>query len=469
MAACLAAKEFLMRAYFHAALTAALLAGSGAAASPPERTDLALTLYGNGVALVRDQRRLSLERGSNTLTVLGVGRGLIADSLWLQGPEGVETRRHQLNFDLADQQALLLAHVGKSVALVREEPQTGLETETEATLVALSDDGFPVWRIGDRLEMGGADSPWRPRYPQGTLALEPALEVELHASRSGTYSVDLMYLSEGMSWQASHSGRLDRQTGRLDLATAAALDNRSETDFLQAQVTLVAAQPHRERDPRPPMPLRSDAAEMSRADGPAFQAAGDLQRYTVPQTLNLLARTSQTVQLFEHRGVPIALDHRLLGQGDQPLRISEPIQAEVWLALTNQAPSLGRPLPGGLLRLYERDDQGRPLWLGEARLPPLAVGQEWEGAVARAFDVTLRRRQTDFRDLREQGRELEWELEILNAKPEEVTVTLEEAFYGEWRILQASEKYRVHDRRARWQLTVPAGERRTLSYRVAVR
>ena len=48
-----------------------------------DRTALALTIYGNGLALVKDRRRAELPIGINELSLSGISPQMIADSLEL--------------------------------------------------------------------------------------------------------------------------------------------------------------------------------------------------------------------------------------------------------------------------------------------------------------------------------------------------------------------------------------------------
>ena len=59
----------------------------------------------------------------------------------------------------------------------------------------------------------------------------------------------------------------------------------------------------------------------------------------------------------------------------------------------------GMPLPAGIVRLYTRDDQGQLRLLGEDRIPHTAVGEKVNVSPGKAFDISVTRRQTDFRRL----------------------------------------------------------------------
>jgi hypothetical protein len=92
-----------------------------------------------------------------------------------------------------------------------------------------------------------------------------------------------------------------------------------------------------------------------------------------------------------------------------------------------------------------------------------------------AFDVTAKRKQTDYKSLGRQGKygsvhESAFEVELKNAKKEAVAVNLLEPMPGDWEMLQNSHPFTKEAAgTARFKVTVPAEGSATLSYRVRVK
>jgi hypothetical protein len=62
-----------------------------------------------------------------------------------------------------------------------------------------------------------------------------------------------------------------------------------------------------------------------------------------------------------------------------------------------------------------------------------------------------------------------YEIEVKNAKPEPVTVTLREFVPGDWKMLEESVKHaKVDSSTAEWQLQVPAEGSAKLTYKVRI-
>ena len=133
------------------------------------------------------------------------------------------------------------------------------------------------------------------------------------------------------------------------------------------------------------------------------------------------------------------------------------------------------PLPKGVVRVYQRDSQGRPQFVGEDTVDHTPKNEQVRLKLGDAFDLTARRRQTDFKSLGPQGQfhnvyESAYRVDLANAKHEPVTVTVLEPLRGDWEITQNSHPFtKESSGLARFQVTVPAEGTAALIYRARVR
>lgn len=128
------------------------------------------------------------------------------------------------------------------------------------------------------------------------------------------------------------------------------------------------------------------------------------------------------------------------------------------------------PLPGGMVRIYKPDDAGRLQLLGMARIGNSPAGQELVLPVGRAFDVTAVRVQTGFRRVADGARESDWSLKLTNASDQQTTVQVIERIGGDWTILSSSHDPQIMSAAAvRFDVMVPAGGEVELRYSVSIR
>ena len=189
---------------------------------------------------------------------------------------------------------------------------------------------------------------------------------------------------------------------------------------------------------------------------------------------------TKQVALLSASAVPVRKEYLLQGQsyyysgsyGD----LGDKQKVGVFVEFDNKESSrLGMPLPKGIIRVYKRDSEGRAQFVGEDSVDHTPKNELVRLKLGDAFDVTARRKQTDYKSLGRQGKfgfvhESAFEIELKNAKKEPVTVTVLEPMPGDWEVLQSSHPCtKAAAGTGKFQVTVPAEGKATLTYRVRVR
>lgn len=136
-------------------LTAAAWAQEERVSGRHEQTTLAVTIYNDDLALVKDQRKVRLANGENRLSWRDVSARIQPETALLRSLDGAQIRLLEQNFDfdLLTPQSLLAKSVGESVRVFRPpHPMTGVETVEQATVLAAN--GGVVLKFADRVETG---------------------------------------------------------------------------------------------------------------------------------------------------------------------------------------------------------------------------------------------------------------------------------------------------------------------------
>lgn len=463
-------------------IAAALLllapAPAAAAAEAGERTALGLTVYDQGAALVEDRRRVDLPAGESVLELDGVPRELRPETLVLGGDSAPAVLERRFDRDLLTPQALLQAAVGETVTVLRTNPATGAVTSERAEVLA-AEEGV-VLRYADppRIETGLPERVAYESVPEG-LRARPTLSLRLDSAEAGPRPLTLRYLTGGLSWQADYVAEIAPDRDSLRLAGWATLDNRSAMSWPAAEVALMAGEVRRGNGNRG----RTRGAEMALAASPAADAAprrealAGLHLYHLPRKVALDARQSVQVALMPARTVEM---REILVARAPPRMLLNAVRGRqegrplIRLVLENtEAAGLGRPLPGGTVRAYRTDSRGTSRFAGSAAMDHAAVGRPIRLDLGRDFDVTVERVQQDFRQVsrRPQVIESRHRVTVHNGKPDRaVTLRLEAAMPGDWRILEESRPHEAVDSgTVAWILEVPADGTTRLDYAVRVR
>lgn len=436
------------------------------------RSDLSLTVYQGGFALVHDVRRASLPEGLATVILPDLSDRLDLATIRLAAGENTQVRSLTFDREVLSSGALLRRSVGKTVRIARVNPATGEETFEEAEVLAVSP-GL-VLRIGDRIETA---IPGRIVFDDVPDDLRPAPAIVAHVSvtAAGERAVSLSYLTDGINWKTSYVGRLAEGADRMELTGWALIDNQTNTAYPAARLSLISGQVNRAATrPGPPQPIARtlQTAEMAVVGGVPPSATGPYYRYALPQTFDIGPRQQTQVELISSASVPF--ERTLRTEGGPLFNVRSAIASQpvtVRLTIANETGNgLGVPLPAGLFSLFEAAD-GREVFQGGASVTATPVGTEMTVDLGRSFDVTFERTVLAFdrTGTRNQAVDTTQRLTLKNGGDRPAQVEVVENFRGEWKIVRDSARHtQASAFQAMWKVTVPAGGEASVEYRAQI-
>jgi hypothetical protein len=447
-----------------------------------DQQSVAITIYNENLALVKDTRRVTLEAGPNRLALREVSGRMRPETAQLRSvsqPGALTLVEQNFDFDLLTPAKLLEKYVGRTVRVVKTHPTTGAESIESATVLAASNG--VVLRIGDHIETG---LPGRIVYDgvPANLRDRPTLVTELLSARAGAQTLELSYLSGGLSWKADYVAELNGADSALDLNGWVTLTNTSGTAYPNAKLQLVAGDVNRVRDE-----LRQAAgmvARMAKAEAPASamqqESLFEYHLYTLQRPTTIADNQTKQVALLGAGGVPVTKELVLQGS-DYYYRssvggIGQKMKLGVFVQFENRESSrLGTPMPKGVVRVYKKDSAGNAQFVGEDSIDHTPRNEKVRLRLGEAFDVTADKKQTDFRRREPSYKasyvfESAYEIQLRNAKKEPATVVVREPVPGDWTMLEESSRHaKVAAGTAEWRIAVPAEGSATLRYRVLVR
>ncbi|EXJ15341.1 hypothetical protein D779_1437 [Imhoffiella purpurea] len=439
---------------------------------------LAVTIYNQDLALIKDQRHVDLEKGENRLAWRQVSARIRPETALLtpvSGDVGLTLLEQNFDYDLLTPQSLLKKFVGKRVEVVRTN-DAGERTTESATLLAVNDGA--VLRYDDRIETQVVGHLAFPEVP-ADLRDEPTLVLHLMTDRAGEQSLQLSYLTSGLSWKADYVADLSEDGHVMDLSGWVTLENASGIAFRHAQVQLVAGEINQVRDEQPVPLMKNRMAMAAAAPMPEEESLAEYHLYTLPRQTDILNQQTKQVALLSANRVPVTKELIVQGQayayqsrsGDGWSKLA----VDSRLAFVNRDGSLGIPLPKGVIRVYSKDSRGNAQFIGEDGIDHTPKNEAVSLKLGESFDVTARRKQTSFRKLSgssayDYAYEAEFEMELKNAKPTPVEVKVVETLPGEWEILEENQPHTKEAANlASWKVQIPADGSTTLTWKAQVR
>jgi len=448
-----------------------------------DQQSVAVTIYNENLALVKDQRKVQLGSGQNALAFRDVSAGMRPETALLRSltsPGKLSVIEQNFDFDLLTPGKLLEKYVGKTVSVIRTNHATGNDS-TEQALVLSANEGV-VLKIGNRIETG---IPGRIVYPDvpDNLRDRPTLVMSLNNSGAAQQEVELSYLTGGLAWKADYVAELNAADDRLDLSGWVTLTNTSGATYRNARLQLVAGDVNQVRQAYPMavgMARKSARLEEAMEDKMSEESLMEYHLYTLDRPTTIAENQTKQVSLLTASAIPARKELLLRGAnyyyhssyGD----LGQKMKVAVFVEFDNKESSrLGMPLPKGIIRVYKKDSAGNAQFVGEDSIDHTPKNEKVRIKLGESFDVTADKKQTDFKALPNPAKgnsmyESAFEIVLKNAKKDAVVVKVQEPIPGDWKMLSASHKHeKAASNTAVWHITVPAEGSAKLSYRVQVR
>lgn len=435
---------------------AALLLGGPAAAQT------SLTIYQDGRVLVRRTVEAKVPKGASDQRL---SFGMLDPATVFSLDPSVNVVRSSFEGGV-DQGSALRRSVGRKL-LFRTSPKDTVS----ATVLGVDPERY---QFADGSVSFSA--PGTPLFPKDVVIVEPELRLSVRSSEARK-SLALGYFTGGASWDASYQVILGGKTAQV---SGAAVVQAGPLKMADVEVQLLAGDVGR-ADKGQPRPMQADAGFVVREQAmmATEQRVGEAHVYTLPGRMALRPGETSSVALFEP--LAVGYEKRYVVPGGLPIwgglpqygeETPVPVEVSYQLTRARKTEFGDRPLPGGVVRLYQADDTNRLQLVGEAALGHTAPGAEVRLSAGHAFDLTAKRVQNTYTTTREKNRTVataDYTVTLSNATDAAVTIDVLEERGGEWSVLQSSvPAEKLSSTRTRFRVAVAAKGEATLTYRVRV-
>jgi hypothetical protein len=458
------------------------------ATSPPQTAEaadqsLALTIYNQGSALVRDRRPFVLSTGMNDIAFDDVAASMDPTSVLFKAidhPLQIGILEQNFQYDLVGSSALLRKYLGQTITVMTQDGQTykGKLLSGRDSLI-LQDSSGQVNVISSSAIQGFSF----PDLPEGLIS-KPTLAWLLNSDRSGQETFELTYLTGGVSWQSDYVVLLNADETSIDLDGWVTLNNTSGATFQDALLKLVAGDLQRLQDQGLSAPQAALEAERAAVDQAIDERSFfEYHLYEVPRPVTVKNNETKQVQFVSAHAVPAEKFFVYDGtqcrsnpwycsnygypQTDPSYGVSS--NPKVMVMVEFDTDDVDADLPKGRVRLYKEDIDGAALLIGEDSIDHTPKGEHLRLYVGDAFDIVGERVQTDFTRPSENSLEESFKITLRNHKDEAVEVRVVEHLFRwtDWRILRSSDDYsKLDSSNIEFRVRVPADGETTVTYTV---
>ena len=460
-----------------------LLAGGLLPLSAQDSDSIAVTVYNQGTALIRDQRTITLEAGANTVDFRDVAATIDATSVSfrsLTDPDGAVVLEQNYIYDLVDADALLSRYLDETINVTTADGTlySGelLSGRRGDAILRTAEGEIVVLRLYDARDIRF------PALPDG-LITRPTLQWLLQSEAAGEQRVEITYLAGGMNWTADYNLLLNDSETALDLRGWVTLDNHSGRAFQNARLKLVAGDISRIEAQPVMLESRAMAMDMMEEGAPQVEQRElfEYQLYQVARPVTI--KDNETKQIEFVSADDIAASTFFVFDASPQISVyASPIdypagwaseRGDVLTFLefnTGEDSGLGADLPAGRMRVYQQDIDGAGLLIGENRIDHTPEGEDLRMQLGKAFDLVGERRQTQFEAISRTVVRETFEIALRNRKDAEtVEIRVPERLYrwSEWEISENSAPFEKLDASTiEFRVSVAPGGEEILSYTV---
>jgi len=442
-----------------------------------DQTGVAVTIYNVNLGLVKDQREIKLKEGTGELRFMDVASQIIPTSVHIKSlidPDSMQVLEQNYEYDLLNPQKLLDKYVGKDVKLYYRNPYSEREEIVTATL--LSNNGGPIFRIGDEITFGHPGRIIFPEVPENLIS-KPTLVWLIENNLSSVQKVEASYLTNGINWRSDYVVTLNDKDDMADLSGWVTIDNRSGATYKDARLKLVAGDVNRVKDEHEYKDKMLRAAEAAAKPAAQFKEEEffEYHIYTLERPATIKENQTKQISLVRAGNIPVKKELLYYGAryyyynhyGDMITNQKVGVFVEIE---NKKEHNLGIPLPKGTIRVYKHDKEQSLQFVGEDSIDHTPKDEKFRIKLGDAFDVVGSRKQTDWKKIASDTYEAAFEISLRNHKKEDVVVKVVEPIPGDWTMLSSSHEYKKTEAfTAEFKVSVPKDKETKITYRVRMR
>ena len=402
--------------------------------APASAEEVHVTVYNGDLALVKDTRDVVIARGVGEFSFAGVPARIDPTSVRLDPgkKDDLSILEQNYRFDLVSREKLLERYLDQTVRVVTKHDKLheGVLKSAGGGLVLETDDGVVVVTADEIADLT------LPEIPEG-LITRPTLVWTLENRGATERSIEIAYLTGGMSWHAEYVAAVDARDERMRLGGWVSIENTSGATYENARLKVVAGDVHRAQAPSPPVIMRNLAMK---ADGMAeFEERSffEYHIYDLGRATTIADREIKQIRLIADRTVPVKKAYVY-----EPTRGQAKVQVKLEF-VNSEKNELGIPLPAGKFRVYREDADGALEFAGEDFLDHTPRDEKVSIAIGNAFDLVGERDILESRRITDRSREEKVRVKLRNRKEKEaVSILVKEHPGGEWKVLESTHPWK---------------------------
>jgi hypothetical protein len=433
---------------------------------------LEVTVYNSNLGVVKEYRSKFLGAGDNEVLYEGVASAIDPTSVKLRSTNGnIVVQEQNFRYDIVSREKILAKYIDKEITayqVVGDQKQM-----VSGTLLSYSGGQVILKDKDGKILIISVNDLVLPDLPEG-LITKPTLDWMVTTDKPLNHTLELSYMTGGMSWKADYVAVIDKDDKILDLNSWVTITNNAGTTFTNAKLVLMAGTVNRVQDDVYYEKAMMDGISSAGAVRSQFteQAFFEYHQYDLDRKTTLRSNEAKQISLLTANSVGVQKEYvfddiqNWWWYGNTYSSTGEN-KLNVMLNFNNtKTNNLGIPLPAGTVRVFKKDASGSLQFIGEDSIDHTPKDESIRLKMGQAFDIVGERKQTSFRML-SSSYEYEWEVTIRNHKDEDIVATIVENTGGDWEINTENYQHtKESQNKISWKVPVKANGETKLVYKI---
>lgn len=436
-----------------------------------------------GYAIVNLQTTVDFKEGVNRLFYTDIATSMDPTTVLFNSLKANSTLKvieQDYFFDAANKDKLLEKYLGQEITVEQSQTDkivsfTGILLNATPGEIILQDKDNKLISINQYANIRFSSIPSK-------IFTKPTIVWTIQSDKSEQTSIMMSYQTSGITWWGDYNAVYEEHndgSGQLNLSSWVSIMNGSGKGYNNTDLQLVAGDLNKVKTgrvqaaPGAMMAMKSNfgAAETGFSEKQSFE----YYLYTLDRKVSVPNNSTIQLALYPNMKFPVEKKYYYKGVANNPfygeINLNRSIWekenkvVEVYLKFTNdKASGIGVPLPAGRVRVYKTE------FIGEDKINHTAVGEEVSLKLGNAFDISGKRKQTDFSV--DNARHIlteSFEITLKNHKDQAIEVTVVEPLNrgSNWEITDSSIPYKKIDATTvHFILPVDKSSDKTLKYTV---
>ena len=407
-----------------------------------QEKDIAITVYNNNLALVKDVRKMDIAKGKTEVEFKDVAASIDPTSVHfksLTDPDAVAILEQNYEYDLVSSEKILQKYIDQEIKVYTKQdgPFLGKLLSSAGGNIILQMTEGNLKSISTK-SINNLDFP---KLPRG-LITRPTLVWQLDNKKAGSHKTEVSYLASKINWHAEYVAVSKKNDTVLELNSWVSIDNKSGATYENAKLKLIAGDVHLAK-PQKARPGSKGYVMMAERAAPAqFEEKEffEYHLYTLQRRTTLKDNQIKQISLFPTAETKVNKIYIYNGaRYKNDVRVNLEFQ-------NSKTAGLGIPLPKGKVRVYKADEADKSLeFVGEDFIDHTPKDEKVRIYLGNAFDIKGERIQKSQKRLGDKAREETWEIKLRNHKNTAIKVTVVENLWGDWEMRNETHPHKKKD------------------------